>query len=563
MNKIRLSFFLLVFVFFTFNCNNKDYSELNKTEKEMLKITADSLFNSGRIYSDDSMQQKKAIDLFEKAINLYKKSQNKSEIAKTYQYIAYAYDYKGDYSEVKKYHKKALKINLEIDNKRMAAISDNNLGIAYTITGDLDSALYYYHSGLYLTGITKDTAEFIELYQNMGISYDYSGDYEKAIEFTIKALKYSEKINYINSIVNLNLHIAQYYNAIGDTLKAMMYCNRASDKIEDVNDSYTKAGFYNTLGELYLSKNEKNKARSYFYKTLKISKKSDYKRGMAAAYTNLALLASKENRLREAETFANLSVNLETEINDISGEISSLIALAEVQYKQSKFDKALRNIQKAEDLSENNCLHENLPDIYYQFYRTYKLSGKLKSALAYCEKYYELKDSLSGLELKEKISDIEIKYQTEKKQHHIELLKKDNVNQKKQIIIQFLIIGLLVLSAGFIVFSFFQYKKRKALEIEKMQNDIYEYLTQLENVNKSISVLKLHSKAEILNKIKEFDITDREKDVLFLIAEGLSNNEIAEKLFISLSTVKTHTSNIFYKLDVKNRIEAVKKAKFL
>ena len=57
------------------------------------------------------------------------------------------------------------------------------------------------------------------------------------------------------------------------------------------------------------------------------------------------------------------------------------------------------------------------------------------------------------------------------------------------------------------------------------------------------------------------NITPREYEVLQLIAEGLSNQEIAERLFLSLNTVKTHTSNVFSKLDVQRRTQAIQKAK--
>ncbi len=53
------------------------------------------------------------------------------------------------------------------------------------------------------------------------------------------------------------------------------------------------------------------------------------------------------------------------------------------------------------------------------------------------------------------------------------------------------------------------------------------------------------------------DLTPREREVLLLIAEGLSNHEIAEKLFLSEGTVKTHIKRIFYKLDLRDRTQAV------
>ena len=55
-------------------------------------------------------------------------------------------------------------------------------------------------------------------------------------------------------------------------------------------------------------------------------------------------------------------------------------------------------------------------------------------------------------------------------------------------------------------------------------------------------------------------LTERERDVLKCMSDGLNNNEIAEKLVVSLGTVKFHVSNIFLKLGVDSRVEAVKMA---
>jgi ATP/maltotriose-dependent transcriptional regulator MalT len=63
--------------------------------------------------------------------------------------------------------------------------------------------------------------------------------------------------------------------------------------------------------------------------------------------------------------------------------------------------------------------------------------------------------------------------------------------------------------------------------------------------------------------LQELGISKREFEVLELIANGLSTREISEKLFISHNTVKTHTSNLFQKLNAKRRTQAVRKAKSL
>lgn len=63
--------------------------------------------------------------------------------------------------------------------------------------------------------------------------------------------------------------------------------------------------------------------------------------------------------------------------------------------------------------------------------------------------------------------------------------------------------------------------------------------------------------------IQTLKISSRELEVLQLMAKGLSNQEIADALFVSLHTIKTHNANLFEKLDVKRRTQAVEVAKKL
>jgi DNA-binding NarL/FixJ family response regulator len=81
---------------------------------------------------------------------------------------------------------------------------------------------------------------------------------------------------------------------------------------------------------------------------------------------------------------------------------------------------------------------------------------------------------------------------------------------------------------------------------------------------------KLFLKKVIINQLAPFSINQeqllkegiskREAEILLLMHQGLSNQQIADKLFISENTIKKHISNIFQKLQVERRTEAVKKA---
>lgn len=77
-------------------------------------------------------------------------------------------------------------------------------------------------------------------------------------------------------------------------------------------------------------------------------------------------------------------------------------------------------------------------------------------------------------------------------------------------------------------------------------------------------VIVLHGAFTLNRAEQEYrGISKRELEVLELMAQGLANQEIADKLFVSLNTVKTHSSNLFSKLEVNRRTQAIQKAKEL
>lgn len=63
--------------------------------------------------------------------------------------------------------------------------------------------------------------------------------------------------------------------------------------------------------------------------------------------------------------------------------------------------------------------------------------------------------------------------------------------------------------------------------------------------------------------LEKLKLNGREYEILQLLAKGYSNAEIATRIFLTLSTVKTHVSNLYSKMDVKSRTQAIAKAKQL
>jgi len=142
---------------------------------------------------------------------------------------------------------------------------------------------------------------------------------------------------------------------------------------------------------------------------------------------------------------------------------------------------------------------------------------------------------------------------------------------KKHILIYGLLGGLLIVALKFIEYRYL---------IVEHSVEIYGGMIALLFASLGIWLgLKLTRKKEVVvfkevmvpaapfalnaERLRELGVTPREREILELIANGMSNREIAEKLFVSENTVKTHSSRLFDKLGAKRRTQAVQMGKEL
>ncbi|HFS66611.1 MAG TPA: response regulator transcription factor [Flavobacteriia bacterium] len=106
----------------------------------------------------------------------------------------------------------------------------------------------------------------------------------------------------------------------------------------------------------------------------------------------------------------------------------------------------------------------------------------------------------------------------------------------------------------------------KEIEAKSLQKAILEVIKGGASMSPSIALKALNLLRNPLqvqdNKLaKKVNLTKREKDVLFQLSKGLNYTKISENLFISKGTVRKHIENIYRKLQVHNKIEAIQKAK--
>lgn len=90
-----------------------------------------------------------------------------------------------------------------------------------------------------------------------------------------------------------------------------------------------------------------------------------------------------------------------------------------------------------------------------------------------------------------------------------------------------------------------------------------ETITETVIIEKEIYIPRPEDFSVNQKELEKLNLSTREYEILQLLARGYSNADVAGKLFLSLSTIKTHVSNLYLKMDVKSRTQAIEKAKRL
>ncbi|MBC8144366.1 MAG: tetratricopeptide repeat protein, partial [bacterium] len=95
-------------------------------------------------------------------------------------------------------------------------------------------------------------------------------------------------------------------------------------------------------------------------------------------------------------------------------------------------------------------------------------------------------------------------------------------------------------------------------DIARIPSDYLRKLLDACNINESLEITAPQSRTLVVG---ELQLTTREQEILNLLALGYSNQKIGDKLYVSVNTIKTHLSNLFDKLGVRSRVEALARAR--
>lgn len=385
-----------------------------------------------------------------------------------------------------------------------------------------------------------------------GVSYFSSGDLLKGNQAFNKAFEYGKKSGNIYLISTIVIRMAENEQQLGHYKSAYRKCSELLNLIKEKGYSqitkidWTYAALYFIMGitEFIWAKPEKgigNIKTAY-----ELSKKGK------DVYQRVFILMAYSSILREVG---------DSEADKIWNELEEIIKQHEIPpflmsfYIGAKIYICIekKQLDKAESILSQYGLgldkkktHTN-EAAYSSYVRVLFLQGKLDEAESLISELHALVSE--GNKIERKI-DLDILFA---------LLY--NIKGEKSKAISYMLEAMeLASDENLIAYFIYNFAQN-----EDLYNEVFKIqaTTKTKIPNKFITNLKraLEEKAKFRKVNANIALSAREIDTLKLIAEELSNQEIADRLFISLNTVKTHLKNIYLKLEVDSRTKAVAKAK--
>lgn len=507
--------YLLLLLFIT-SCSDKSKTTYtHNNDSEVIKKFIESIDIN---LNDTNLNKTKFIE------DKISKLKNFKDYGNLYNQVGQFFYINSDFYTAKYFYTKSKNFFLITADTLSAAKQISNIGAIFEVTGDYKNAIKNYYLALEIFKANNEEVFSSKIYNNLGIVYQQLNENKKSLEYYHKSLYISEKLGKHNiSAIRYNNIATLYEDSENNIDSALFYYNKALNIWKNDSNSNNLGIVLNNIGYVYLLKNNIKKADSLFEESLVISNNNNDNNNKSFILRNKALLLIKKADYINAISYLKESILIAKDIKNKEAEMKSLKVLADA----------------------------------------YELNNEYKLANSTLKELNLLNDELSGIKQKSQINKLNIQYSVREKENRIKILElKNNVQDKKIWQLWLLISALTFLLTGVFVIYRLQ-KKNSKLEMQQMRRDIADYLSQIEEIKENQNINIENKQKDIIKKLKQYGLTETEEKVLLLISKGYKNIEIAEKMFVSINTIKTHTKNIFIKLDVRNRIEAARKAQII
>ena len=451
---------------------------------------------------------------------------------------------------------------LRFENRKYLRANLGYVGFCYTELGLHEKALGYYKRAFDLAVELNDSVEVAVGYYNISNAHLKQGNLEEGIAMLEKAYAIDKKRRDTAALgfdLNALGYAALEMNNANDAIK---YFKESILLLQKSSGNYNSLGTrYNNLSKAFLRKETWDSALYYNQRSIEIHEKFNDEINLADRWINRAMILNQMN-------LPNLSLKWGMKAKGKVSGLEKSDLILKVNQVLIESNEKLGKLTKTLALAEMNLRLAKQLQSMKQLYIGHRKYAELLNKVGRSNEAYEalqvantLADSIKSIDAQRAASELAVKYEVDKIESEKEILKLQNdvsSAQLKQIQTRNFWLTILVtitLLAGIVITYVFV--SRSKIKEQLMQTEINELRLQIKQLidyqpeESSISINQL-------NKVLKEPLSDREFEVLQMAMTDKNNSEIAENIFVSTNTVKFHLKNIYQKLGVSNRKEALK-----
>lgn len=449
------------------------------------------------------------------------------------------------------------------------ALAAKAAGIAYGYAYEPEAALPFFNQAIRVYRKLEDPEGIGDIYLNSGANYHFANLPDSAMINYQRAERFYREAGNAEKLGRVTNNIALLFKRLGSTEEAIHYLRKS---ISYKQQTGSVEGVMNTeinLSSFYFNADRYDSALYYARSALRKSRQLNDADVEAASLINLSEVLAQTGKADSAIIYSTRAWFRAKESKLTGRQVTASAMLAQLFEGRENCDSAVHYATLTVSTAENRVVPSELMSSYEVLARCAAQNGDFARAYEMSLMAAEYRDTLAAERSEARLAVMITKYeQSVRKRDFLQQqkeLSEAEANMNRYFAIAAASVAIVAVLSLILITLYYRNRRRRAAAEESLRAKAREIdllreklAAQTDREPEAPNAVKLS--ADEVNKLLVNPLTERELEVLEAIADGKTNKEIADALFVSVNTIKTHINRIYDKLNVNNRTQATIKA---
>lgn len=383
-----------------------------------------------------------------------------------------------------------------------------------------DSAIHYLQEALLVSNKTGYESKSGNIYFTLGLCYYYKQNYSEALRSFYKSLSFAEKQKNKQLIATCYVNIGNQYNWLGNYALAKGYYINAYKLSQLSTDYEMQINLLNNLGIIDGQMGNYHTSAQNLRQAVRLARTHKQDNLIANCLNNLGIAYTYLGQYNRALVSLKEGLTVNIQQQDSRGIANSYSDIGNLYLIQKEYNLAIPYYEKALAEATRTKYVKLMSLIYEKMSQMYEQKGDYKRSFDYYKKYKTINDSLFNQDKTRHIDELNIQYESGKKDLEIEYLRtqnqlKETISKRQSLIITIFFIAVCIFSIlSALLYKSIQSKRRVNALLTKQNNLIWEQKAEIESQKSALENYTEELKRE--NVLAQFETLKNQVNPHFL-----------------------------------------------